>query len=206
MNINDINKSLAVTGHRPNKLWGYNYNEPHWVRLKEMFKQILISRGIEDAFSGMALGVDMVFAMAVIELKDAGYNIRLHAAIPCGNQCGRWPASSQELYFKLLSRADTITGMSEDKGHVSLCLCTVFNNNTHKNDYVLLLDCGVFDMSFVYTQPYTKQIMQVRNCYMVDNVSQVVAVWDGSGGGTKNCVNYAKSMNRDLTVINPMNV
>lgn len=44
-------------------------------------------------------------------------------------------------------------------------------------------------------QPYTPECMQIRNRWMVDNSSMVIAVWDGKPGGTANCINYAKSRN-----------
>lgn len=42
--------------------------------------------------------------------------------------------------------------------------------------------------SLTYPGPY---IYQVRNERMVDDGDIVLAVWDGSPGGTKNCVQYA---------------
>ena len=45
-------------------------------------------------------------------------------------------------------------------------------------------------------EEYTPYCMQVRNKYMVDNSDIVVSVWDGSSGGTKNCVDYATSKKR----------
>ncbi len=45
----------------------------------------------------------------------------------------------------------------------------------------------------VYVSPigYAVWKMQVRNKYMVDNSEQLLALWDGSKGGTANCVEYA---------------
>ncbi len=34
--------------------------------------------------------------------------------------------------------------------------------------------------------------MQIRNEYMVDNCDKLVSLWDGSAGGTYNCLRYAK--------------
>lgn len=34
--------------------------------------------------------------------------------------------------------------------------------------------------------------MQTRNIWMVDNCDLVLALWDGSSGGTKNCLDYVK--------------
>lgn len=45
--------------------------------------------------------------------------------------------------------------------------------------------------------------MQKRNEWIVDNCDLLIAVWDGSTGGTKNCVKYAKKKSRNMIVINP---
>jgi uncharacterized phage-like protein YoqJ len=45
--------------------------------------------------------------------------------------------------------------------------------------------------------------MQVRNQWMVDNCDKLIAIWDGTPGGTGNCVEYAKSKNREIVFINP---
>ena len=68
---------ICVTGHRPNKLYGYNLSDPRWQKLKEQFKQILKENNCDEAITGMALGVDTVFALAALELKDEGYDIKL---------------------------------------------------------------------------------------------------------------------------------
>lgn len=38
---------------------------------------------------------------------------------------------------------------------------------------------------------FSKAAMQKRNEWMVDNGSRLAALWDGSPGGTNNCVRYA---------------
>lgn len=45
--------------------------------------------------------------------------------------------------------------------------------------------------------------MQRRNEYMVDRADLVVAVWDGSDGGTANCVKYALDQGKQVVVIDP---
>ena len=76
---------MCVTGHRPNKLYGYDLTDDRWIALKEDFKQILIENKCDEAITGMALGVDTMFAYAVLELKESGYDIKLHCAVPCRN-------------------------------------------------------------------------------------------------------------------------
>lgn len=47
---------------------------------------------------------------------------------------------------------------------------------------------------------YAPAKMQIRNEWMVDHCDTLIAVWDGSSGGTGNCVRYAKSKS-DLLII-----
>lgn len=199
--------TMAVTGHRPNKLrWGYNYNEPHWVKLKSFMKEKLLELNIQDAYSGMALGVDTVFALAVIELKNKGYNIRLHAAIPCANHCRQWPKPSQKLYYDILSNADEIVGMSENNFYEQLALY-IYNNEyvLLKKDIIIDIDFNITPLSnnMIYSQAYKPYLMQKRNEYMVDNTETLMAVWNGTSGGTENCVKYAQKKNKDIIYVRP---
>lgn len=81
---------ICVTGHRPDKLYGYNMITSKYIKLKERFKELLIQNNCTEAITGMALGADMVFALAVIELKKQGCDIKLHCAIPCMNHSCKW--------------------------------------------------------------------------------------------------------------------
>ena len=51
---------------------------------------------------------------------------------------------------------------------------------------------------------YTVFKMQKCNIRMLDHCQKFIAVWDGSSGGTKNCLDYANSKNDvSVDVINP---
>lgn len=50
---------------------------------------------------------------------------------------------------------------------------------------------------------YSAKAMQVRNEWMVDNCDILIAVWDGTKGGTYNCVKYAESKGKTIVRINP---
>ena len=156
---------ICVTGHRPNKLYGYNLSDKRWIDLKEKFKQLLIENNCDEAITGMALGVDTVFALAVLELKQECYNIKLHCAIPCKNHSCKWIKESVDLYNNILSKADIVKLVSDEE--------------------------------------YKPWLMQKRNEYMVDLADKVIAVWDGSKGGTGNCVHYANKVGKELIRIIP---
>lgn len=158
---------IAITGHRPNKLPNYSYDlrSPKWQALQRKYKTFFKTNNCTEVITGMALGVDQCAALAVIELKSEGYDIKLHAAIPCRNQEKIWPKQSQELYHAILSKADIIKIVTDSE--------------------------------------YTPVCMQIRNIYMVDHADQVLAVWDGTAGGTKNCIDYAKKKQKTITIIQP---
>lgn len=51
---------------------------------------------------------------------------------------------------------------------------------------------------------YSAFKMHLRNKWMVDNCTLLIAVWDGTQGGTHHCVEYAATANyRPIHLINP---
>ncbi len=156
---------LAITGHRPHKLNNeYDLYGPVSTFLKEELTKILRALKPEEILTGMALGVDQLFALIAIN-----EGIKVHASIPCANHESRWPRKSRELYHKIL-----------------------------KDDLVqvYMVDDG----------PYAPWKMQKRNQYMVDKCDKLIAVWDGSSGGTANCIKYAQEVGRDILFIDPSEV
>ena len=53
-------------------------------------------------------------------------------------------------------------------------------------------------VTYVCGEGYAPHKMQIRNKWMVDNSDMVLAMWDGTNGGTFNCVNYAQSQDKDI--------
>lgn len=53
---------------------------------------------------------------------------------------------------------------------------------------------------YVSKEKYSPYLMQKRNEWMVDNSDLVLAIWDGSKGGTYNCIKYAEL--KDKKIIN----
>jgi uncharacterized phage-like protein YoqJ len=50
---------------------------------------------------------------------------------------------------------------------------------------------------------YSAAKMQIRNQWMVDHCDILIAIWDGTAGGTANCINYAKSIGKQIIFIDP---
>lgn len=45
-------------------------------------------------------------------------------------------------------------------------------------------------IEIISPDPYSARKMQIRNEWMVNNSDFIMCLWDGSPGGTKNCMNY----------------
>jgi uncharacterized phage-like protein YoqJ len=50
---------------------------------------------------------------------------------------------------------------------------------------------------------YTREKMDVRNKWMVVECGKIVAVWDGTPGGTANCTKYAIKVGRPIIYVEP---
>jgi uncharacterized phage-like protein YoqJ len=95
---------VMVTGHRPNRLFGYNIHSSQYEALRKFFQDILDAAKkkyvVIGGISGMALGADMIFAEEVVNR-----GIPLLAYIPFQAQASLWNASDQKRYNELLSYA-----------------------------------------------------------------------------------------------------
>lgn len=152
---------VAFTGHRPNKLGGYDEPNPVRDQIRAALRELLAELHPAKAISGMALGVDQWAAEMCIELE-----IPFIAAVPFDGQEDRWPPWSREKYAKLLKES-----------------------------------C---EMVKVCSAGYAPEKMQKRNEWMVDHCDVLIAVWDGTSGGTANCVRYAESIGKRIIMIAPI--
>lgn len=176
--------TISFTGHRPNKLGGYDYSSGVNVKIMEILKSKLIdivtlSREKDIHFIvGGALGLDQMAYIICSQLKQElnTCNISIEVAVPFKNQSCKWIESSKQLYQKQLDIADKVT-------------------------YVDTLDS--YKIKGYSEDIYYPAKMQKRNMYMVDNADFIISIWDGSNGGTKNCVMYTKSLNKKVLNLNP---
>ena len=154
---------VAVTGHRPNKLGGYELT-PLRLKISQKIYSILEKLKVDVAYTGMALGIDQDFARVCKML-----NIPYIACVPCDDQDRMWPLGSKDLYSHLLSSASEIIVVTPGR--------------------------------------YKPWVMQKRNEYMVNQLNDkddfLLAVWDGSSGGTANCVKYAEKLKKTIVRIDP---
>ncbi len=115
-------RTCCFTGHRPAKLpWGNDERDPRCLKLKHGILQAvehLYRRGYRHFISGMALGCDLYFAEAVLELKERYPAITLEAALPFPDQAGRWSESSRARWQAILHSCDLETVVQDhyDRG------------------------------------------------------------------------------------------
>ena len=163
-----MGKVLCFTGHRPNKLFGYDLyakgNIAICKKLYELCERAIVNAGVDTFITGMALGIDQWAALVILKLKKKYPNIKLVAAVPCRSQSSVWSEAQQQTYQYILEKCDKVAVLSER---------------------------------------YTPSCMQERNKWMVDHSDFVLAVWDGTKGGTRNCIAYAKMKGKTIVAFHP---
>lgn len=70
--------------------------------------------------------------------------------------------------------------------------------------YRAIINDPLTSIKWVSKGGYTYDCMHNRNIWMVDNCDLLVAVWDGTTGGTYNCIKYAESIDCEIIRINPI--
>lgn len=149
---------VAGTGHRPDKIGGYNPHNPVRASVFLETESILMKLKPNYVITGMALGFDQLLAEVCI-----GLGIPFVAAVPFEGQESVWPTPAQDKYKQLLAKANSVFVVSPG--------------------------------------PYSSEKMQLRNQWMVNEATHVVACWDKSHGGTGKCVKYAMSVNKPIHFI-----
>lgn len=177
-----MNKSCCFTGHRPDKLYGYDLRDKRYSvlakRLKEELTNLIENEGVDTFISGGALGVDTVAFLTVHKLKEEYPHIRNILAAPFLKQDNNWFKQEDKLRYAKMKRIADIS-INVDK----------------IDDY---------KVKGVPEDIYHPAKMQKRNEYMVDNSDFVIAVWNGDKkGGTYNCVRYAEKVDKNILIIDP---
>lgn len=67
---------------------------------------------------------------------------------------------------------------------------------SQRNYHTILNKCR--ESIYVCEAGYAPWKMQTRNQWMVDNCTTLIALWDGSDGGTGNCIKYAEKIKKPI--------
>lgn len=94
---------LGFTGHRPEKLGGFNQLNPWATAVRARMREVILEVKPTAIVSGFALGTDQWAAWLAI--KEGIYLI---AAVPHDGQELIWPRKSQLVYHQLLKQAQEV--------------------------------------------------------------------------------------------------
>ena len=155
-----MSKTCCITGHRPNGFpWLYGkdskFQSVYEKLLYERIESYITENNVTDFISGMALGVDMDFAAAVLKLRKKYSSIHLHCAIPCRDQTKLWNRHDVARYNKILKRADFSIIMSEK--YTRNCMLERNRYMVVKSDYVFAVWNGERHGGTWYTIEYAKK-------------------------------------------------
>ena len=160
---------VCTAGHRPSGLPG-GYSVETAKNLARVAAMAIEATELTKVITGMALGWDQALANAAHL-----YGIEIVAAVPFQGFDGRWPEASRKEYRRLLGAADQIIYVDE------------LDDERYKARN-----------KFLSLGTYSPIKMQTRNTWMVDHSDAIYALWSGSSGGTANCLEYARKVNKPI--------
>ena len=106
--------SIALTGHRPQALAGYNLSAPFYTALEEgllsIARRALERYGKLVLHSGMALGADTVWSKAILRLREEfPEDVYFVAEVPVRTQPDRWIGErDRDLWREHVKTADQV--------------------------------------------------------------------------------------------------
>lgn len=175
----------AFTGHRPDKLPGrYNLlSEPNiqlFHSLVEAVKE-LYEMGVDEWWSGGALGSDQLFFLAVETVKAEGYNIKNMLAIPFSNMGQQW------------REPEDLARLNEMK---------------ETADQMVLVDTvESYQLEGEFEGAHCNEKYTQRNLYMIDRADICLAVFQDTpwnyGGGTSHAISRANMKGIPVIEIDP---
>ena len=174
---------IGLTGHRPPKLGGYDLSTPSYAKLRADLAQYIRFQLSQHeqvcCHTGMALGADTIWGLAILDMKQAfPGRVLLHAETPYLTQSRAWfKQSDRDTWAHLRANAD---------------FETVYDPEFEAN----ITDNGVRHAGY---------ILNKRNHGMVDACDVLLALYDGTYSGTRNCVTYAHEQSVPVVMILPAN-
>jgi uncharacterized phage-like protein YoqJ len=153
----EYDKALCFTGHRPNRLFGYDFTSEGNVkiikRLRTLICRYIERRGIHTFVSGMALGIDMWSAMVVLALKVKYPHIKLVCAIPCAEQYSKWQQKDVTMYQNILEQANEVYYVSSEP-YTNWCMVARDKWMVDNTNHVLAVWNGAHDGGTFQTVKY----------------------------------------------------
>ena len=166
--LNLIEKSACFTGHRPQTIkYLWNESSPKSLVLKSKIKKSIIylikEKGVTHFISGMAIGVDMIAAEIVLDLKKKYPNITLECAIPCETQANQWTEKYRDRYFSIIEMSDKETLLQTH--YTADCMHKRNRYMVDHSDYVIAVWDGSpsgTGKTVMYAKERNKEILQIK--------------------------------------------
>lgn len=174
----DIGKTLSFTGHRPNKLAGYDREayRPFVQELSEILYERYYNKGYRRFITGGAQGFDQLAFWALEKMRSAHAlkDVANILYVPFQGQERRWKETgvfSQQEYKQMRSRA--------------------------AQEFVVV--------PYASSRAEVVSALYARNRAMVDASDRVLALcnsksWEQDSGGTAGCMQYAKNKLRPIDI------
>lgn len=186
-----MEKKVFVTGHRPDKLWGYNLQDERYVNLKELLKKKIVESGATELYTDMALGVNTLAALAVLELKESGVDIKLHCCLPCADQDKVWVTKDRLIYQEILDKADEVEYLSNKE----------YDPQLMKNNHHHIVDVCDFGIGVINSDMSTSKTGTEESLAYADKTEVPVDIIDIGTGINKQKAVAKAAKNRIKTGI-----
>lgn len=161
-------KSVCFTGHRPQAVpYLWDESSIQSVNLKKEIKAVVIdlieNNNVAHFISGMAIGVDMISAEIVLDLKKKYPYITIECAIPCKTQALKWSDKYRSRYFSIINQSDKNTVLQTQ--YTSDCMMKRNMYMVDKSDYVIAIWNGSpsgTGKTVMYAKNKNKTIIQIK--------------------------------------------
>ena len=171
---------IGFTGHRPNKLGGYDLSVQGYLNMQQDL-ETYIEKNLEVfdvvvGHSGLALGGDTVWSKAILAMKEKyPGRVLFHAEIPMMEQAEAWFKQSDiDFWHEQVERAD---------------FTSVYGSLAGRPDHE--------------RKRLASKYLNLRNEGMLGHSGVLLALHDGSTGGTGNAVAHAKEINLVTHTVHP---
>lgn len=165
---NIFEKTVCFTGHRPQTItYLWDETSAQSLKLKSKLEKAIVylieNKGVTHFISGMALGVDMIAAEIVLDLKNKYPNITLECAIPCETQASRWTEKYRDRYFSIIEMSDKETLLQTH--YTADCMLKRNRYMVDNSDYVIAVWNGSpsgTGKTVLYAKENNKEIIQIK--------------------------------------------
>lgn len=131
--------------------------------MKKSILYLIEDKGVTHFISGMALGVDMIAAEIVLDLKGKYPNITLECAIPCETQTSRWIEKYRDRYFSIIEMSDKETLLQTH--YTADCMHKRNRYMIDNSHYVVAVWNGLpsgTGKTVLYAKENNKEIIQIK--------------------------------------------